>query len=222
MPLDTVSTKNSSLAHEIKHVWFDVNGTLIPDTPEYTAAYNTLRYSAYAQAIVRPISSELISEFEELYRQLGTNSAVFRSLGLPDEYWQHKFSTLKKEEFYKPNKSIYGTLDILRTKVPISVFTNVNLEEFYRTLKIVSIDPSWLTAVISGDDCKERKPALDGFNLIVNRSNLSPSSILYIGDRLKADILPAKQVGLKTAMMWASCPDADYSFEQFEDILSIF
>ena len=69
---------------------------------------------------------------------------------------------------------------------------------------------------------KERKPALDGFHAMVERSRLSAGQLLYVGDRIDADIKPAKQVGIQTCLVWSESPEADYSFKHFEDLLTIF
>ena len=114
------------------------------------------------------------------------------------------------------------TLRKLKEIVPCSIFTNVKTEETMRILKLVELDLSLFTHILTGDDIKERKPALDGFNKMVELSKLKPEETLYVGDRVKVDILPANEVGMKTCLVWSTSPEADYSFENFGDILSIF
>lgn len=205
----------------IKHIWFDVSGTLAPDTEEYAKAHNALRYQTYADTVKKSVDDSLVAEYEELYKQYGSNSAVFRSLGLPSDYWQQHFNKLDKELYYKPDVRIYGTVKKLHDLLPISIFTNVTPEENTRTLKLLDIDIEWFTHIISGDDIQERKPALDGFHLMIEKSNLSSSEILYVGDRIDVDIKPAKQLGIQTCFVFGTTNEADFSCTQFEDILNI-
>lgn len=206
----------------IKHVWFDLEETLTIRSDEFNDAHNQLRYETFAEAVGKPLTEELKQEFENLYAKHGSNSAVFRSLGRSSDFWQKRLSSLDKTKYYKPVKTVYTTLKRLKKKVPISIFTNLKPDDVESTLKIIKVDKAWFKFIITGDDIKERKPALDGFYKMIKRSGVPPEQILYVGDREKVDILPAKKVGMKTCLVWGKSKEADYSFEKFEDILSIF
>jgi len=45
------------------------------------------------------------------------------------------------------------------------------------------------------------KPKKECFLEIIKVSNIPPNEILYIGDREKVDIIPAKNVGIKTVLL---------------------
>ncbi len=70
----------------IKHVWFDMEGTLTVHTPEWEAAHDELLLKTYAAAVGRAPSDELWQEYNQIYQHQGTHSAAFRSLGLPSDY----------------------------------------------------------------------------------------------------------------------------------------
>ena len=206
----------------IKHIWFDLEETLTVRTPEFLEVWRELRYKTYAEATKKPLTKELRQEYEDLIKIHKSNSAVFRSLGLPSDYWHRHFATLDKIKHYKPNQEINDTLKKLKEIISISIFTNVKTQEAMRILDVVKIDPPWFTYILTGDDIKERKPALDGFHTMIEKSKLKPEEILYVGDRVDVDVKPAKKVGMKTCLVWGKSPEADYSFEKFQDILSIF
>jgi FMN phosphatase YigB (HAD superfamily) len=207
----------------IKHVWFDLEETLTIYSPEFFKEHNNLLYQTYAKAVRKPITKELLDEFKKLYNELGSNSAVFRSLGHPSNYWQKTYQeSIDVNPFVKAATNAKKTLLKLKKIVPISIFTNVTSKSLFSTLKLIDIDKEWFTHTINGDDIKERKPALDGFNLMIKKSNLLPKEILYVGDLINKDILPAKAVGMRTCLLWAKSDKADYSFEKFEEILNIF
>jgi FMN phosphatase YigB (HAD superfamily) len=210
------------MAIAIKHIWFDIAGTLIKHTEAYHKAHNVLRYQTYAEAIHKPYDDSIIEEFETLYKQYGSNSAVFRSLGLDSDYWMNQSSHLIETDFAEPDPSIYITLEKLKDIVPISVMSNLKLLKIQRILIGSNINEKWFTHILSGDEVKERKPALDAFYKIIELSNLPAKNIFYVGDRIDVDIKPAKKVGMKTGLVWDKSDEADYSFRRFEEILTLF
>lgn len=205
----------------IAHIWFDLEGTLTVRSSAYHQVHDELRYNTFAKATQRPRSGALDQEFDELYKKHGSNSAVFRSLGLPSDYWQTHFEAIDQASFYSPVPAVFGTLHKLKNILPISLFTNSKPNNAFRTLEIIGIEKTWFTHIITGDDVKERKPALDGYNLIVKESGLPANSILYVGDRINVDILPAKSVGMKTCLVWGKSDEADYSYENFDGLLDL-
>jgi FMN phosphatase YigB (HAD superfamily) len=205
----------------IQHIWFDLEGTLTIRTPEFNTAHDRLRYQTYAVATNQPLDQRVQSEFEDLYSRYGSNSAVFRSLGLPSDYWQQQFNTLDETQYFTPDIRVYKTLDTLRHVVPISMFTNVTAARNLRTLTTIGVDPTWFTHLLTGDDITERKPALDGFHKLIELSGLRPEQLLYVGDRVDVDVVPAKALGIKTAVVWGASDTADYSFSSFEALLSL-
>ncbi len=207
---------------EIKHVWFGLDGTLTINTPEFHKIHNDLRYRTYSKTVKKPLTEELKQEYESLYKKHGGNSAVFCSLGFPSDYWQKHFNTLDEVKLYKPEPQVREALEKLKDMVPISIFTNFKPDKTLRILAVIEIKPAWFTYILTGDDVKARKPALDGFYAMIEKSKLPPAQILYVGDRINTDIKPAKSVGIKTCLLWDKSDEADYSFNNFEDIFKIF
>jgi putative hydrolase of the HAD superfamily len=207
---------------EIKHVWFDLDGTLSVHTPEFHQAHDQLRYKTYAEATGRPLTAEIGREYERVYKEKGTNSAVFRSLGLPTDYWMSRFNTLDKNDYYRPIPEIFETLEKLKEIVPISLFTNDSAVGTAKTLKVINVNVKWFTYLITGDEVPERKPDLHGFQLAVEKSKLPAEQILYVGDRVNADVRPAKSVGMQTCLVYSHSDEADYSCDKFEQILTLF
>lgn len=120
-----------------------------------------------------------------------------------------------------PDPDVYETITELKDLMPISIFTNFDTGRLAELLEHLKISIDDFTHVISGDDIKERKPALDGLHAMIEKSQLPPGEILYVGDRVAVDITPTKQVGIKTCLLYDTSPEADYCLENFRDILSI-
>lgn len=205
----------------IKHIWFDMDGTLTIHTEEFNKVHDDLRYKAYADALGREVDENLIKEFQQKYKEAGSNSAVFTKLGKPSDYWMQYFDQIDQTRYYEPIPDIYETLYRLTKTTPISLFTNAKLDNAKKTLEVVNVNSEWFTYILSGDDVVNRKPALDGFHLIIEKSNLPSDQILYVGDRVDVDIKPAKAVGMKSCLVYSQSPDADYSFNSFGELMTL-
>lgn len=207
--------------HKLKHIWFDMDGTLTIHTNKFTEAHNILRYETYASLVGREVNDDVINDFEKLYKKYGSNSAVFTHLGKESDFWMQHFDKLDQDLYYEPVADVYDTLDKLRKKVPISLFTNAKLKNAQKTMSVIKVDMGWFTSIISGDDVPNRKPALDGFSLIIQRSKLPASQILYVGDRVDVDIKPARKLGMKTCLVYSKSSQADYSINSIRDLLTL-
>jgi HAD superfamily hydrolase (TIGR01549 family) len=220
--LQSVDMKTPPSQSPIHHIWFDLEGTLTIPSPEREADHRMLLVASYAEVVHKIPSEALWHEYCDLYAANGSNSAVFRSLGLPSDYWQTKLMSMDEAKYYQPDERVYETLQQLKLHCPISLFSNVKTAKIRYVLDIIGVQIDWFTYVLAGDDVAERKPALDGFYKIIELTHLFPNQILYVGDRVKADILPAHAVGMQAALVWSTNPEADYSFTDFKELRSLF
>jgi len=199
-----------------------MDGTLTVHTDDYRKIHNDLRYKAYSDVTGHPIDDKLIQEYEGLYKKYGSNSMIFTKLGKQSDFWMQYFDQIDQTRYYEPIPEIYKTLEQLKNIMPISLFTNAKLTNAHRTLKVIDIDSNWFSNIVTGDDVPKRKPALDGFHIIIDKSRLPAENILYVGDRVKVDITPANKIGMQSCLLYKSSDEATYSFEKFEELLTLF
>ena len=114
------------------------------------------------------------------------------------------------------DKNIPSVLEQMSKIIPISIFSNIKLN---KVLPALGIDHKWFAYILSASMIKNPKPALDGFYKVIELSGLPPEEILYVGDDIGKDVIPAKTVGIKTGVVFEELPEADYSFKDFKDIL---
>jgi FMN phosphatase YigB (HAD superfamily) len=199
----------------VGHLWFDFSQTLtILDKGKHEA----LRYEAYSEIVGKPITDELKTAYEALYKEKKSHSAVFVSLGKPVSFWSERYAAAGAGLYALAEPDIPDVLQKLRSKVPISVFSNVLAENFLPSLGIA---PEWFSHILGPKEVTKPKPDLQGFELMVQYSQLPAHEILFIGDDVEKEIRPAKSVGLKTGIMWIDAPEADYSFRHFKEILPL-
>tara|TARA_Y100000310_G_scaffold300895_1_gene336914 strand:- start:21 stop:629 length:609 start_codon:yes stop_codon:yes gene_type:complete len=199
----------------IQHIWFDFSDTLAMPNEHHRA----LQLKTYAAAVSKEESPALMAEFDKLRDRVNSKSAVFRSLGLPRGYWSKVVNDNDPASLYSlADESIPRVLAKLRESVLLSIFSNMRMDIL---LPGVGIDPALFTHFISSEDIANPKPALDGFQKLVELSNLPAKDILFVGDGVAKEMLPAKEVGLTTCLMWDTSEHADYSFNKFEDLLTV-
>jgi putative hydrolase of the HAD superfamily len=180
--------------------------------------HEALRYEAYSEIVGKPVTNELKAAYETLYKEKKSHSAAFVSLGKPVGFWSERYAAAGAGLYALAEPDIPNVLLRLRSKVPISVFSNVLAEKFLPSL---GISPQWFSHILGPKEVTKPKPDPQGFELMVQYSKLSPKEILFIGDDVEKEIRPAKSVGLKTGIMWTVSPEADYSFAHFKEILPL-
>ena len=207
----------------IKHIWFDMSGTLTELDP---VAHDKLRYGIYAKLTGKTLDKNLIVEYQELLERHGSNAAIFKSLGQGADFWGKTIESadipnlpLTPNLYFVKDPTVPEVLDQLKNVIPISLFTNIKTS---KVLKSVGINPSWFTYIIQAGDVAEPKPAPEGFKKIIELTKLPVAEVLYVGDDVVKDIRPAKLEGLKTGLMWKQSREADYNFSSMTDILSLF
>jgi len=205
----------------IKEVWFDTNGTLYKETPEFDAALTAYVYKELGVVIGETDPAKLKSVHDELYGKYSSNSAVFQSLGMPADYWQDKFEEFDPNTLLKPNAEITETLRKLKDLVPLGVFTNARMYKLEDMLNHLAIPAEFFAHKLSAVDVGKPKPDSAGFRRMVEMSGADASEILYVGDKVSKDILPAKQVGMQTCLLWTQSPEADYCAASFTELLEI-
>lgn len=201
------------MVRPIKHVWFDYSDTLARINRK---ELNKLQYSVYAADNKRPITPELIEDFKKQREEHKGSASLFAALGLTDVVLDRM--RIEADKLYElADSDIPDVLNTLRKVIPISIFSNNEPE-----LSALGIDPTWFTHILGPDRIKNPKPALEGFYKMVELSNLPIQEIIFIGDDVDKDLVPAKQVGILTGLLWKRAKEADYCFDNFKAIQEFF
>jgi FMN phosphatase YigB (HAD superfamily) len=206
----------------IKQVWFDFAGTLYRETPKFIAVHDALRYETYAQVTGINDMERAKSEFQKAYEQHHSNAAVFVSLGKPKDFWPKTVAEMDFSAVLKPDMDVVNTIAELGKIVPVSLMGGLNRQKAMAVLDLLEIPKELFTHILASDQFPEPKPALGAFRMLIETSGLPAHDSLYIGDRINVDILPAKKVGLQTGLIYSQSDEADYCFDSFPGILSLF
>jgi len=199
----------------IEHIWFDFTDTIASMD---RGVLDGMLHALYGEVHKRDVTPELVEEYKREVQEKKSNSAVFSALGLPAGYVSDKLAS-HGNMYRLTDENIPTVLKTLRTILPISIFSNARLDVMLPSL---GIDPKLFTHILGPDQVQNPKPALDGFYKMIELSNTLPKHILFVGDDVHKDLLPAKGLGIKTGLLWQTSPEADYCFSDFSDILKRF
>ncbi|MFZ2887030.1 MAG: HAD family hydrolase [Minisyncoccia bacterium] len=199
----------------IEHIWFDFSDTIAHTDKN---VLNDILWTSYAKAVGRPVTEELKKEFAEKRKKYKSGSAIFTSLGLPSGYLAEQIRLDSRQLYSLTDPEIPNVLSTLKDRRPISIFSNNKLDKI---LPALGIDTKWFAHILGPDQIARPKPALDGFRKMVELSGTTPAEILYIGDDIHKDLLPAKEVGITTGLLWKESPEADVCFRDFDAILAM-
>lgn len=207
-------------AGELRAVVWDMDGTLIDST--------------------RVIPDAYITTIRRLGGPPPTREAVFAaySLGPPAIILAHllgRASTDADVEEYlaclraragaaRPYPGIEATLEALRPRVELGVFTGANHASAMILLEAAGL-AGHFAVVVGGDEVQRQKPAPDGVLLACRALGVEPASAAYVGDS-PLDLRAARDSGARAvAAGWGHLYDpasaADHVLDRPEELLDL-
>ncbi len=166
-------------------------------------------YSYSDQRVIK--NKEIVGSnlFEMNYRMC---HHIFEYLKLREDVQVSKHITEVQSQHLKSNKSLLEELSKYFRPGIISNFSG-NLDLILKEFELADFFEFTIDSYYFG----KSKPSLEIFERAIDILQLSPDKILYVGDNIERDIIPAKKVGMKTALI---CVKKKQSIADFE-ILSL-
>ena len=96
---------------------------------------------------------------------------------------------------WKPFPDTVEALQTLKKSFRLAVISNVDLDLFGWSAKHLKVDFDW---VITSEQVKSYKPALQNFKYVIEHIGIPPAKILHIAQSLYHDVVPARTMGLPT------------------------
>ena len=214
--------KKPKWLREIKAVGWDVDGTLYPEEaiPDYEFREPQIKAVMEKKGWEKQRAEK---EFERLYQECGSRTQALDQLGIDGiKFFTDLWDEMPLEKYIKKDEQLVKVFKRL-THLKHFVVTNAGrLDQVERKLKLVGLKPSWFKPIVSGYLLGAPKPEIRPFKEAVRLVGLKPKEILFVGDRVKSDILPAKQLGMRTALVGGKSEEADIAFLQVYDIVIYF
>jgi len=210
----------------IKAIGFDLDQTLYSEDKEM----NILLRNKIAQKILekKPELDNLgrvLEIYEEKYKKIGSWTKIFKEVGFenPKEIMKNCLSGKKIVDLIKEDKELLEIIKKLKENYQLFLITSNPKDLGIAKLNKLGLDISLFDYSIFGDDegYTSKVDAIP-FKIFLEKSSYLPRQHVYIGDSLKADILPAKSLGMKTIAVGKEIPDADISIKKIHTIKNLF
>jgi len=203
---------------EIKSVGFDLDDTLYPSSPEIDDRIMT----EIAQKILHK-KPELINLerakcfYGEERRKIGSGTQVLEDIGYENskEIMLKCLTEANILDLLKKDINTVNLFERINDKYETFLITASPSDLAIQKLNKIGINFSLFNNLIFGDTSNSGKK-VDGsiFRFFLNKSKYSSSEHLYIGDSLKADIIPSKREGMRAIAIGKKMSKADFSIEK--------
>jgi len=185
---------------KVKAIIFDLDGTL----------YKSESYLRQLADGIRDTLAELLSissqEAEKLIKELrlrfGSITLGLKSLGIKRSiFYERLVEKLSPENLIEPNHELLRMLlEFKRMGLKLGCHTNASRKLARKVFKTLQIDPEMFDVLITCDDA-DPKPTPSGYLKILEVLKLKPEEIMYVGDRWRVELEPAKELGMKTVLI---------------------
>ena len=183
-----------------KWLFFDIGSTLVDESE---------CYQKRCEDIVRE-SSVSIEEFQKKMEEFAREKksafiATAKYYDLPVPGWHSELEVL-----YPDAEDV---LSVLSKRYNIGIIANQALGSKERLQKFGILQ--YIQLVTASAEEGVSKPDLEIFRIALQRAGCKPAHAFMIGDRLDNDIIPAKEVGMRT--IWVRQGFAKYQFADNEN-----
>ncbi len=207
---------------DIVAVGFDLDGTLYKTTP---AIDDRVRTKIAEKILERMPTLESVERardfFETSYKTLSSGTKILKEIGYenPREVMDECLATADVLDLINDDQNLEAILKEMRCLYFTYLLTSSPEPVALKKLEKIGIGPGlfYLTAFCDTPSLGNKHDGT-AFKYVIKESSIAAENHVYIGDRLNSDILPAKELGMKTIAVWSEIPEADYSITDIHDI----
>lgn len=213
---------------DIKAIFFDTSDTLYK---------NKALEEAYPARLVRMIAESKGLRIEQAEQLLiGTTEKLkstekhvtkiraAKELGFsPEQVYELAFDKVVPSEFLVKDEALGAVITELAQHYNLGIISNLKKAHVIKVIDALGLSVDSFKYLITLDIVQEIKPAAEPFLKAIELAGCEAAECLYVGDSPTKDILPAKEVGMKTVLV-ADNPssedtlNADASISDVKDI----
>lgn len=218
MSFEQAKDESKERLAQVKVIIWDLDGTLYQDAPGLSELIRSEIYKRLAKAMGVSVE-EAQREYDKKYQEVEGATKTLETFGLNGiEIVDEVFERIDFSRYLKKNPKLPVLFASLASFRHI-LLTNNRREHALKKLEAIGLDPAVFEEIICTYDLGIFKPDRRVFELVLEKTGLPPNQHLYVGDQEKKDIVPAKAVGMRTAMVWGNSEMADISLPTVYDIV---
>lgn len=201
-------------------VW-DFDGTFYQSIPEMNALIHERVFELIAQN--KGVSvEEAEGIYKQMYSELHSATKVLIACGVDELYaLSGQWSEDTRLNFLVADPKLVAMFDQLPRGLRYLIHTNGTREATQKKLAALGLDPAVFAIISCPTDYGKVKPDPSVFAAILERTGLPAGAHLYIGDRDKTDLEPARELGIHTCLVWGESEIADISLGSVYDVEKI-
>lgn len=193
----------------IKHVCFDCDGTLYEDTSGIVQATREVILEYLSKKLEIP-QTDLMQEFLNRVKKYKTKTKAITSYGFSEEDARDIINRIDIASFVQHDSKLVEMLSGLKTdKISISIFTNNKKQTLDKILEKLGLSELGFNFTVTAENVPP-KPSIEGYLYVIKQSKVLPFETLFVGDRLEADIEPAREAGMHTLQVSSPKNAIDY------------
>lgn len=210
----------------IRVVGLDLDGTQYQSTPETDLRVRTKIAEKLLDKNPDLKNIENARQFfEQRYAILHSGTKVLEEAGYQysSKVMDECLATANVIDLIKKDEKLAEIIERIHGEY-LTFLLTASPEELARAkLSAIGINPASFDYKLYSDT-PEAGNKNDGtaFKYLLNLTQILPEKHVYIGDRKSSDIIPAKNLGMKTIAVWSDIPEADLSIDhiyKLEEIL---
>ena len=168
---------------------------------------------------------KVIAEYQKLHDRVTPSSTEITAICCKMTTVQAALATdtyFNRKQFLRHDPALVTVFEKLRGFRHF-LLGNGTIAHISDALKALGITPSTFEEIVTSEIVGVNKPDESGFRYIMEKTGMSAARHLMIGDREAIDIAPAKNVGMKTCLVWRREPSmlADITIPTIYDITQI-
>lgn len=204
----------------IKVIGWDADLTLFKDSKEARKYFKGGAYKRIAKRY--NVSLKKAKEiYTETYKKAKSNTKTFIELDIGGERGiQELLSNMDYNKFLRKDGKLIRMFNGLKgyTHIIISNNTKIGVNNI---LNALCVPKETFEAIITSEDVKNPKPHTEPLEKMLELTGAKPEDCVYIGDRDETDIIPAKQLGMKTILVWGKSEIADISLPSVYEVVKV-
>lgn len=215
---------NSEDFKNIKVLVWDLDGTLYQSIPVLLQAMQGayIKILQEHKSLSKEEATSLLEETKKIHK--GATRSL-QALGCGDRISiiRRIESLVNKAAFLKIDPKLQAVFQELHSFQHI-LLSDTTHKTIVTELEALGLSHTIFNFIQGVDDTGTTKPDLLFFKSALNHTKLPAKDHLSIGDRVDVDLLPAKQMGMKTCLVWDTnnYKEVDFSLSTVYEVVKLF